>query len=294
MKVVCIVQQRLHSTRFPRKALADLCGHSMTWHILQRCKRAKLVDQVVLAVPDEPDWRVLQQIAEECGVMCAFFPSIPADDLVGRYLACATASGADLIVRVPGDNPCVEPRYVDEAVRMYRVYPLAFYSNTTVGWNGRWIDGLGAEVASLSRWHWLDAQTQPPCPAAYREHPHQIFYELAARHPEWFGFPVSTPADLRLDINTLEDYAFIKDLYEHVYPMHPHFTIEDVLAYLRQRRRMLERPDYSGKQEICPRCGQDTLSRFGHAFQPTWYDVRCLRCTYAWTEEEVSHAKSVH
>ena len=230
MRICAIVQARLGSTRLKNKVLLPLCGKPMLWHIIERVKRAALVDEVVVAYPSM-DSAELKPIVMDAGAKnCPYDED--ENDLVGRYLWAAKMFQADLIVRICADNPCVQPEYIDEAVQLWRTYPLAFYSNTTVGVQGRWMDGLGAEVFSRHRLQWLDMNTAGV--ADYREHPHRLFYDQAERHPEWFGFPVSAPV-LRLDVNTEADYEFITDIYEHIYPTHPQFTIEDVLAYLKTK-----------------------------------------------------------
>lgn len=226
LNIIALVQARRDSTRLPEKVALPLAGEPLLQRVVERARRATLIQKVVVICPhDDLGW--ISGLLS--GDRCVYAPDVPDDDLVARHLAAAEAFNADIICRIPSDNPCVEPGYIDEAVRTYRAYPLPFYSNTTVGLQGRWIDGLGAEVLSASRLRWLDLNTATL--SAYREHPHRLFYEQAERHPEWFGFPVSAPT-LRLDVNTQADYEFIKYIYEHVYPTTPDFTIADVLAYL--------------------------------------------------------------
>ena len=53
MKTVAIVASRYGSTRFPAKALADICGKPMVWWAYQQTKLAKKIDEVYVATDDD-------------------------------------------------------------------------------------------------------------------------------------------------------------------------------------------------------------------------------------------------
>lgn len=233
MRVVAILQARMNSTRLPGKMLLPLCGKPLVQHVIERVMRATMIHETVLAFPvaDTPAFSPMQTT----GV--SLFP-YPGDehDLVARYLSAALAHDADIIVRVPCDNPCVEPKYIDEAVASYLARPQVYSSTFYTHWKDRtYIDGLGAEVVSLSRLKWLDqATTHSP---QYREHPHLLFqdqhliagYEQYVRH-------ANASDTVRLDVNTPADYDFIKDIYEHCYPHNQQFGIVEILAYLHTKQ----------------------------------------------------------
>src|SRR3990167_3915103 len=104
-RVVAVVQQRVQSTRLPYKALLPLCDKPLTQHILERLKRCKLVHEVVMAVPEEKDTKMLLKCAEDAGVPSFVARGLPDNDLLERHTLVAQKFDADLVVRVPGDNP---------------------------------------------------------------------------------------------------------------------------------------------------------------------------------------------
>lgn len=225
MKVVAILQARMNSTRLPGKMLLPLAGAPLVQRVIERVQRAKRVDEVVLAFPvlDYPALSFLSHTR----VNIYGYPG-NENDLVGRYLGAAQAYGAEVIVRIPCDNPCLDPVYIDAAIEEYLTYPFVYYSNTTdvaeVGSMLRMVDGIGAEVVSLSRLQWLDAVTQGH--PELREHPHRYF--------EQCGLLQLPKADLRLDVNTQADYDFIKDIYDHFH--RNDFTAAEVVAYLESKK----------------------------------------------------------
>jgi spore coat polysaccharide biosynthesis protein SpsF len=216
MKIVAICQARLASTRLPGKMLLPLAGAPLLQRVLERVQRATRLDEIVLAVPHHDALTFLPLARTRAHL----FPYHGEEsDLVGRYLAAATAFGADLIVRIPCDNPCIDPSYIDQAIDGWFSEMSPFITNTTASCGGQWIDGIGAEVFSFNRLQWLDHVTRQRDPSL-REHLHRFF---CAYLPQ---------ADLRLDINTQDDYDFIAGIYDALYSTHPHFTPEDILSYL--------------------------------------------------------------
>ena len=238
MRVVAIIQQRLGSTRLPGKSLLPLAGKPLTARLMERVRRAKSLDMIVVAAPKEPDALQLQEVVLNFakdhhlvyGQECAYylFGHLAVADLVGRYHCSAQASQADLIVRIPGDNPLVEPEAIDDAVMRYLKTPTVFCSNTILRVQDQYVDGLGVEVFSATRIKMLDELLAPDDPR--REHVHQYFHE--------HGLGPFVPENrevLRLDVNNRKDYEFVASIYEALYPDNPTFGITEILRYLKQK-----------------------------------------------------------
>lgn len=202
MRVVAILQARMSSTRLPGKVMLPLAGKPMVQNIIERVQRAKWVNEVVLA-PPECDRAAFQDFNE----VSYYAVGVDENDLVGRYLSVAIASEADLIVRVPCDNPCVDPAVIDQSIELYfdASDPISFFTSTVWEVKGVNVDGVGCEVFSISTLKWLDRKTQGQ--ARWREHPHAYFYDR--------GLVPNEETDLRLDVNTRVDYAFVKRIYDH-------------------------------------------------------------------------------
>jgi len=49
---VAIIQARMTSARLPKKIMLDLCGKLLLWHVVERIMQAKLIDSIVIAIPD--------------------------------------------------------------------------------------------------------------------------------------------------------------------------------------------------------------------------------------------------
>jgi len=233
-RTVCIIQQRMGSTRLPGKALLPLCSIPMTQHIIDRCKRAKLVDEVVVACPFK-DAEILGAALN--AVIVA--PDVPENDLIGRYYTVANGMGADFVVRISGDNPCVEPAEIDHLVKNASVFGdwrlLMNSENPHFGY-----DGLGGELYTLAMLEWMNRVIAE---GEYREHPHKYWIKVGAY--DYCG--KLYPSAFRLDVNTQADYEKIRDIYEALYPKNHEFGIKDILEYLNGKNDMAERNLPAGK-----------------------------------------------
>jgi spore coat polysaccharide biosynthesis protein SpsF len=226
MRIVGIIQQRMGSTRLPGKALLPLAGVEMTSHIYARAKRAGSLDRVILAIPVCDEQAMLH-----LGIKQKDYFAYDGDesDLIGRYLAAAKSSRADIIVRICGDNPCLEPRVIDYSVSEYLYFCKPFVSTMGDYQHSQWPDGIGCEVFSVSRLRWLDEKTQGM--PGLREHPHRWFHENHAVYEPTYRGPVF-PRGLALDVNTQAEYEYVNDIFEAMYPTNPIFGISDIVNYL--------------------------------------------------------------
>lgn len=234
-RVVLIIQARMGSTRLPGKSMMDLAGAPLVGRILERVKRCKRLDEIVLAIPDDVNNRVLGQLGREHGVT-VFVGS--ENDLVERYYQAALQSKADIVGRLPADNATPEPAEIDRIVDHHLALGRrGFSSNLSVIADSGYPDGIGAEMFDFSLLEEARVRHGDP---RQREHVHLNFYDYGKKQPvdeNWC--PISTimcPAEFRrpdlvLDVNTQEQYEFMRQLYKDLYPRNPDFHITDIIRW---------------------------------------------------------------
>ncbi|MCX5696388.1 MAG: glycosyltransferase family protein [Candidatus Omnitrophica bacterium] len=225
--IVGIIQARMGSKRLPGKSILDLAGKPLLFRFIERVKRAETLTQVVLATTENNEDDILTQIAEGLGIDI-FRGS--ENDLIDRYYQAAKNAKADLIVRLCADNPVVEPKEIDRIVRVHLKSGNDFSANTHNIDNNGYPDGLGAEVYNFALMERLRQITNDP---RNREHPHSYVYE----HRECFKTgTVECPAEfrrpeLKLDVNTQQEYRFLKDIYDYLFPKKSDFHITDIIHW---------------------------------------------------------------
>lgn len=235
MRSVLIIQARMGSTRLPGKSMMDLAGEPLVGRILERVKRCVAFDDIVLAIPDTKQDRVLIELGESYGIK-VFAGS--ESDLLDRYYQAAVWSKADIVGRLPADNATPEPSEIDKILRHHLALGRrGFSSNLSVINNSGYPDGIGAEVFDFSL---LEEARACHTDADLREHVHLNFYNYSsgeATKESWC--PISTlecpmefrRPDLVLDVNTQEQYEFMSQLYQYLYPKNSNFHITDTIKW---------------------------------------------------------------
>jgi len=127
MTPTIIIQVRMDSKRLPGKAMMPIMGTpSFAWCV-KRCLQTEL--PVVVATPDEDKNRPIWNWCAKEGV--ALFKG-DKENVLKRYLDCATKHAADPIIRVTADCPFINPDIILAMLEEYDGSPLTF--DKRVGW----------------------------------------------------------------------------------------------------------------------------------------------------------------
>lgn len=113
MKVVAVVQARSGSSRLPGKVMLEAGGKPLIGHMLDRIERAASLDGVVLATTVMAEDDELAAYVRGRGTP-VFRGSV--DDVLDRFYRAARWQGADVVVRLTGDCPLIDPAVVDLVV----------------------------------------------------------------------------------------------------------------------------------------------------------------------------------
>jgi spore coat polysaccharide biosynthesis protein SpsF len=113
MKTVAIIQARMSSTRLPGKVLLDLGGRPVLERMVERVRAAKTIDEIIVATTVDPSDNPIVALCQNMQV-AVFRGSLP--DVLDRYYKCALAHKADVVVRLTGDCPLIDPELIDEVV----------------------------------------------------------------------------------------------------------------------------------------------------------------------------------
>ena len=110
MKTYGIIPSRFGSSRFPGKPLAMLAGKPLVAWVVEAVKKAKTLDEVLVATDD----RRIADAVIQYGGKAAMTPSeLPSGT---DRIACAAGDFADddILVNIQGDEPLIDPALIDE------------------------------------------------------------------------------------------------------------------------------------------------------------------------------------
>ena len=126
LKTLAIVQARLGSVRMPHKVIAPLGSHSISTFLHDRLSRSKLIDEIVYAIPDNENNAPLYAHLSKHKIKVYRGSE---NDVLDRYLGCAREYNADIIVRITGDCPFIDPVIVDQTIEYHLNQKADYTSN---------------------------------------------------------------------------------------------------------------------------------------------------------------------
>ncbi len=225
--ILALLQARLSSTRLPGKVLLPLAGAPMLLRQIERVRRARRVDQIVVATSLEPSDDPLVDVLKEAGLAVH---RGPLADVLARFVGALDVWPADHVVRLTGDCPLIDPEVIDATIALH-LGEGADYTHNRYDPSG-YPKGQDVEVISAAALRRTAAQDRSP---EAREH-----VTWAVRNaPDLYRVarldPQVDEGQVRWTVDTPDDYEFVRRVYEGLYPANPAFSSDDVRAFVRAR-----------------------------------------------------------
>tara|TARA_X000000368_G_scaffold419092_1_gene422387 strand:+ start:16662 stop:18704 length:2043 start_codon:yes stop_codon:yes gene_type:complete len=143
-KIVAIIQARNGSSRFPKKILKKIGKLTLIEILLKRISLSKRINKVVVATTRSSSDNSLIKILMKRKID---FYRGDENNVLNRYYEAAKKFNADIVVRITGDCPVIDPKIVDEVIDLYLASKAAFASNIEPP---TYPDGLDVEVFSFN------------------------------------------------------------------------------------------------------------------------------------------------
>lgn len=225
-----IVQARMGSTRLPGKVLKEAAGKPLLAHLLERLARAETLDRIVVATStDSRD----DAITAACGRLGVPVFRGSETDVLDRYVRAAREFDFDVVVRVTGDCPLIDPALVDDMVRlsleragafdlMTNRHPLTFP------------DGLDFDVLPREALERAGREATLP---HHREHTVPFFWETGLRVHN-VEDPENHFRRHRWTLDYPDDYELIRRIFEALHREGEHFGMRDILAFLEKNPQL--------------------------------------------------------
>jgi spore coat polysaccharide biosynthesis protein SpsF len=220
---LAILQARMSSSRLPGKVLAPVLGEPMIGRQIERLRRAKRIDKLVVATSTDPSDDLVAAYCSKLGVE-VFRGSL--NDVLERFAGAAKRYPlAKTLVRLTADCPLTDPELVDRVID-HHLAAGADYTSNTLG-TRTYPHGLDVEVVrprvlqDANEWAHDPYEREHVTPYVYRR---PDDYKLAgvSRH--------ESLAKLRWTVDLPEDLAFVREVYAKLYPFNPKFTSDAVAA----------------------------------------------------------------
>ena len=208
MKYLVMIQARCGSSRLPNKVLKDIAGKTDLQWVIERVRRSRLIDEVMVVTSIDKNNLPLIRLCTELGVR-VFVGS--ENDVLDRYYQAARLLQPEYVVRITADCPLFDWRYLDMAIEQ-----LEDGTDYMAELTESFPDGLDIEIIrypALKRM-WKEAGLSS-------EREHVTMY--IKNHPEQFAIqnlecPIAGIGAKRWTLDQDEDYELICNIIIILYP----------------------------------------------------------------------------
>lgn len=229
MKIIAIVQARMNSIRFPNKVMKLINGVPMINLLLSRLARSKHLDQIIVATSfDERNLPLILNI-RKLGYICE---QGSENDVLDRYVQVAKKYNANVVVRITGDCPLVDPVLIDECVARFKETDIDYFSNIDPP---TYPDGLDIEVCKYTALELASYETNNPYD---REHVTSYLRESG----KFKTSSIKNDKDLsslRWTVDELIDLHVIEKVFHYFHPR-TDFSWNEVLLLQREQPQIFD------------------------------------------------------
>ena len=223
MKYLAIIQARCGSFRLPGKVLKELCGKTDLEWVIERVKKSRYVDEVIVATSMNEEDVPIVKLVSSLGLRV--FAGSP-DDVLDRYYQAAKLIKPEYVIRITADCPVIDAGILDDAIS--KMTPQTDY---TAALSETLADGLDIEImkyAVLER-AWKEARL-----ASEREHVTLYIKNNPDKfHVLDYTCTFANLHDERWTLDEPQDYEFLKTVYEYFISIgKTDFDAKDICHYL--------------------------------------------------------------
>ena len=249
-KLVAIIQARMGSTRLPGKVLKPIVGKPVLWHIVNRLRSVRKINEVVVATSDQANDGQIEEFCAFENIKC-FRGS--EDDVLDRFYKAAVFVDTTTAIRITGDCPLIDPDLISRLIDYFSDNNFDYCGiatgagAATDGFEGRYPDGLDTEIFTMNTLNIAWQEAQGPL---YREHVTPFIWKQPARFKlGTFKSEDKDYSDLRWTLDNEADYHLIQWIYEKLFQSNPGFNMYDILRLLSEYpEKLKENRHFIGKE----------------------------------------------
>ena len=224
MKFLVLIQARCGSSRLPNKVMKKISGKTDLEWVLERVKRSKKIDEVMVITSIDKNNLPLIKLCTELNTRI-FVGS--EDDVLDRYYQAARLLQPEYVIRITADCQLFDWKYLYLAIEQLEA-DTDYMSELTESFP----DGLDIEIMKFSV---LEEAWQNAKMASEREHVTLYIRNHADKYKlQNFECPISGIGDKRWTLDEPADLELIEKIYEYfINQGKENFITEDILNFLR-------------------------------------------------------------
>lgn len=193
------------SSRLPGKVLERLRGRTVIAEVLRRCRAIPGADIVCCAIPQDAADDPLAAEVERAGAI-VFRGS--ESDVLDRYVGAAKAVSADVVMRITGDKPLLDPEICGRVLTLLEEENADFSCNNMPA---SWPHGIDCEAFTFDALGRAASQAVDP---EDREHVTPWIRRQSDFKRVNLEGPGGAAVDLRWTLDFPEDLAFLTAVFD--------------------------------------------------------------------------------
>lgn len=253
MKIGFFITARLKSSRLKRKILLDLNGKSVLDRVIERAKKVKGTDGVVLCTSTNPQDSELYKNALSNQI--EFYPG-SEEDVLKRLLDAAEYYGYDAFISITADNPVFSVETSEQLIQLYNKHKYDFINTKglPIGCNTYLLDVKALKVVMYIK-KLSDTEIWGPF----------------INKPEYYNvadlFVKNCPIDdkIRITLDYKEDYILMKEIYSHFKPNQIP-TTQEFLMLLAKNQHILNINKGREQRGV----STEVLAQIENSYQSNW------------------------
>jgi len=202
-------------------------GITVLEQVIRRLKRSGRIEKIIVATTVNKDDDSIVEISEKEKV--GDFRS-SEHDVLSRYYHAAKEYAIDKVIRITSDCPCVDPDIIDQLIVAHITSGADCTSNTL---QRTYPHGLDVEAFSFES---LKKAFNEASHDFEREHVTPFIYRSGRFKVHNIEAPKNLRrSDIRITLDTQEDYALLCAVYDYLYPADPFFSAAAIIKLFQEK-----------------------------------------------------------
>ena len=226
----CIIQARIGSKRLPRKVLLPISGKPMLMHIIERVRRCRNIDKIIIATTRCNEDDAIEELVDTISDDDLSVYRGSEEDVLGRYFGAAQSVDAKIIVRVTGDCPLIDWKLIDDMMDEFVKEGYDYLSNVLT--KRTYPRGLDVEIftfAALKSINGLELSKRE------REHVTTYIREHTAEFNTHNFEGTEDHSGYRWTVDEPLDMVFVQKVFDELYRQNNRFGADDVLTLIKEK-----------------------------------------------------------
>ena len=225
MKIVASVQARMNSTRLPGKSLLEISTKPILWHVIHQIKGSKLIDDIIIATTKNKEDDAIENFAREHSFNVYRGREY---DLLDRLFRAGKQCNADVIIRIWGDCPLIDPQIIDDVLKKFINGKYEYANNFKPH---TYPFGITFEIytSDLLEHIWYEADKM-----VYRRFPFEYMYDNENDFKTLYEQNDIDLSHIKLTVDYIEDLNMIKQIFLQLFDEKNIISMNQVLDFLKK------------------------------------------------------------